>query len=158
MTPSKKIINKWYHGAGAFHWLVKRTCGFNSLMENVVVEVHSVLSEIRVHISAYLIRRDVRCTGCYLGKVKRKICLHARVAAHSVTLQAKYFTSQIEKKCFQIWQINVLGNETIVLALVESIAKITTVFLKELSSTLLYPFLKPGVYVGKHAHKSSWIN
>lgn len=50
--PSKKIINKWYHGAGAFHWLVKRTCGFNSLMENVVVEVHSVLSEIRVHISA----------------------------------------------------------------------------------------------------------
>ena len=33
-----------------------------------------------------------------------------------------------------------------------------TEFQKELSSTLLYPFLKPGVNVGKHAHKSSWIN
>ena len=63
------------------------------------------------HISDHLLRPNISSlfylviilhVGCYLGKVKRKKCLHlqARVAAHSVTLQAKYFTSQIEKKMF----------------------------------------------------------
>ena len=63
------------------------------------------------HISDHLLRPNISSlfylviilhVGCYLGKVKRKKCLHARVAAHSVTFQAKYFTSQIEQKCFQI--------------------------------------------------------
>ena len=61
------------------------------------------------HISDHLLRPNIFSffylviilhKGRYLGKVKRKKCLHARVAAHSVTLQAKYFTSQIEKKMF----------------------------------------------------------
>ena len=164
-----------YFPSGFHYWLLTRDGWFAKWLtrcDQYVNHDHlacfqDVFSEKSHHISDHLLRPNISSlsylviilhVGCYLAKVKRKKCLHARVADHSVTLQAKYFTSQIEKKCFQIWQINVLGNETIVLALVESIAKITTVFLKELSSTLLYPFLKPGVYVGKHAHKSSWIN
>ena len=64
---------------------------------------------------------------------------------------------RLKKNVFKYDKSMCWGMKPIVLALVESIAKTTAEFLKELNSTL-FPFLKPGVNVGKHAHKSSWIN
>ena len=90
--------------------------------------------------------------------MKWKKSFHCRVTCHIVAAQADYFTSQIEEKRFEKRQIYLLGYETVVLAFTGTVTQSTTKFLKELGSTLLFSFLKPGINARKHAHKRGRMN
>ena len=94
----------------------------------------------------------------YLDKMKCKKRFHCRVTSHIVATQADYFTSQIEEKRFEKRQNYLLGYETVALAFTGTVTQSTTKFLKELSSTLLFSFLKPGINARKHAHKRGRMN
>ena len=51
-----------------------------------------------------------------------------------------------------------LGDQTIALAFTGTVNQHAAQFLKKLRSTLLFPFLKPAVNAGKHAHKRDGMN
>ena len=62
----------------------------------------------------------------YLDKMKCKKSFHCTVTSHIFATQADYFTSQIEDKRFEKWQINLLGYETIVLSFTGTVTQSRT--------------------------------